>query len=672
MLNRKLQTNIFAIPKKSSTNMNMFYKKLSACLLTAAFVLNVNAQDQQSSLLTVAGDKISKAEFERVFYKNNNKENSNDEKSVREYLELYINYKLKVKEAESLKMDTVESFVSELTGYRKQLAQPYLTDKDVNENLVKEAYDRMQKDVRASHILIKLAQDALPKDTLVAYAKAMRIREKLLKGADFAKMAKDSSDDPSAKENGGDLGYFTGMQMVYPFENVCFNTKPGQIAMPVRTRFGYHVIRVEDVRPAVGEIHAAHIMIKSTATDPDSLEADAKRRINDIYAKVKAGEKWDDLVAQYSEDKGSAKTGGALPWFGTGRMVPEFEKAAFALKNDGDVSEPIQSSYGWHIIKRLEKRGIPTFEEKKTELKAAVQRDSRSEMGKTSLVNRIKKENMFKEVPKNKEMFIKSLDSTLVTGTYNDSTAAKMTQPLFTLGSRTYSQKDFASYLMKHQTKHLNGTSQSVAYSQYDQFVEESCIALEESQLDKKYPEFKSLMQEYRDGILLFDLTDKMVWSKAVKDSAGLAGFYDKNKNNYMWGERLDATIYSCANANIAGKVRKMVKKGTKDGDIAAEINKDSSLNVNIKTAMFSKGDNDIIDGIAWIPGITNDMSKTNQVVFVNVRSKMAPAPKSLEEAKGLITADYQTYLEKTWIEELRKKYPVSVDESVLSTVYKK
>ncbi len=668
-LNHKL-FHTFAIPKKNHTLiMNMFYKKLNACLLATAFAVTVNAQEQ--TLLTVAGDKISKTEFERVFYKNNNKENSNDQKSVREYLELYINYKLKVKEAEALKMDTSEAFVTELTGYRKQLAQPYLTDKDVNENLVKEAYDRLQKDVRATHVLIKVAQDALPKDTLAAYNKAIRIREKLVKGADFYKMAKDSSDDPSAKENSGDLGYFTGMQMVYPFETVAFNTKPGQISMPVRTRFGYHIIRVEDVRPAVGEIHAAHIMIKSTANDADSVELEAKRRIDDIYAKVKAGEKWDDLVAQYTEDKGSAKTGGALPWFGTGRMVPEFEKAAFALKNDGDISEPIKSAYGWHIIKRLEKRALPSFEEKKAELKAAITRDSRSEIGKTSLVNRIKKENGFKETPLNKDAFIKSLDSSLVNGTYNDSSAMGMTKPLFTLGSKTYTQKDFATFLMKHQVKHNNSNSQAVAYTQYNQFVEESCIALEESMLDKKYPEFKSLMQEYRDGILLFDLTDKMVWSKAVKDSAGLAAFYDKNKGNYMWGDRLDATIYSCANTGIATKVRKMVKKGNKDADIAAEINKDSSLNVNIKTALFSKGDNDIIDGIEWTPGITADMNKNNQTIFINVRTKLAPAPKSLDEAKGLITADYQTYLEKSWIDELRKKYPVSVDEAVLKTVYK-
>lgn len=642
---------------------------LTAALITCGFT--VSAQTDPV-LLKVASENITKGEFERVYYKNNNKETGNDEKAVREYLELYINYKLKVKEAESLRMDTIQTFVDELSGYKKQLAQPYLTDKNVTDDLIKEAYERMKSDVNASHILIKCAPDALPKDTLAAYNKAIKIRDKILKGASFQTLARDSSDDPSAKENGGDLGYFTAMQMVYPFETVAFNTKPGQISMPVRTRFGYHIIKTIDIRPAVGEIRVAHIMIKSSATDPDSVKDNAKKKIDEIYAKVKAGEKFEDLVNQYSEDRGSQKNGGALPWFGTGRMVPEFEKAAFALKNDNDYTEPVKTSYGWHIIKRLEKKGIPTFEEKKGELKNNVMRDSRSEMSKTALVNRVKKEYMFKEVAKNKDEFIKTLDSSLVNGTYHDSSAAKYTKPLFTLGDKTYTQKDFATFLMNNQQKKTSGSAQQIAYSQYDNFVNESCTAYEESQLDKKYPEFKALMQEYRDGILLFDLTDKMVWSKAVKDSTGLQAFYDKNKNNYMWGERIDAVVYTCANADIAAKVRKMLKKGKSDNDISGEINKESTLNLTIKSGKFSKGDNEFADEVAWNVGISNDINKNNQITFVRIKEKMDPTPKSLDEARGLVTADYQAHLEKTWIEELRVKYPVQVNQETLSTVYKK
>lgn len=640
----------------------------------AVFTLSqtLKAQNSDPVLLRISGENITKSEFERVYYKNNNKETANDEKSVREYLELYINYKLKVKEAESLKMDTVQTFRDELNGYRKQLAQPYLTDKNVTEDLIKEAYERMKSDVNASHILIKCAADALPKDTLAAYNKALKIRDKIIKGTSFQTIARDSSDDPSAKENGGDLGYFTAMQMVYPFETAAFNTKPGQMSMPVRSRFGYHIIKVNDIRPAVGEIRAAHIMIKAGSTDSDSIKDNAKKKIDEIYLKVKAGEKFEDLVNQYSEDKGSQKNGGALPWFGTGRMVPEFEKAAFALRNDGDYSDPVKTSYGWHIIKRLEKKAIPTFEEKKGELKNNVMRDSRSEMSKTALVNQIKKEYQFKEIVKNKEEFIASLDSNLVNGTYTDSSAINFTKPLFTIASKTYTQKDFATYIMNNQQKKTGSNAQQIGYSHYDNFVSESCVNYEESQLDSKYPEFKALMQEYRDGILLFDLTDKMVWSKAVKDSVGLQGYYDKHKTNYMWGDRIDAVVYTCANADIAAKVRKMLKKGKSDNDISGEINKESTLNLNIKSGKFSKGDNEMADAVAWTPGISNDINKNNQVTFVRVKEKIAPAPKSLDEARGLVTADYQSYLEKTWIDELRSKYTVDVDQGTLSTVYKK
>lgn len=623
-------------------------------------------------LVTIAGMPVTKSEFERVYYKNNNKATADDEKSIRDYMELFINYKLKVKEAEALKMDTSKAFTDELIGYRKQLAQPYLTDQNVNDNLIREAYDRLQKDVRASHILIKVSQDALPKDTLAAYNRIMKIRERLIKGADFAKMARDSSEDPSAKENGGDLGYFTGLQMVYPFETAAYNTKPGQISMPVRTRFGYHLIKVADVRPAVGEIHTAHIMIRVNANDPDSVKNEAKRKIFEIYNKLKSGEKFEDLAKQYSDDKGTAMNGGVLPWFGTGKMVPEFEKAAFALSKDGDYTEPVQTPYGWHIIKRLEKRGIPSFEDKKNEIKNQIMRDSRSELGKASLVARIKNENGFKENIAAKDEFIKSLDSTLANGTFNDSVALKKIKTIFTLGGKNYTTFDFAQFLAKHQTKRTGISSQAIAHSQYEHFVEDVCISHEESQLDRKYPEFHSLMNEYGDGILLFDLTDKMVWSKAVKDTTGLENFYDKNKNNYMWGERLDAVIYTCKNADVASQARKLIKKKKSDSEIAATLNKDSSLNINIKDGKFSKGDNEYIDEIAWVPGLSNDISKNNQVVFVKVNAILAPQAKKLDEARGLITADYQNFLEKTWINELRSKYSFKVNEDVLKTLFQK
>lgn len=648
------------------------FMALTASLLLNAPTASIQAQqDDASVLMTISGTPVTLGEFKKVYLKNNQKEGAIDMKDVREYLELYINYKLKVREAEEEKLDTGATFINELKGYRKQLAQPYLTDREVTDALIREAYDRMQKDVHASHILINLNHDALPKDTLAAYNRVMKIRDMIIKGADFNKVARDSSNDPSAKDNGGDLGYFTGMQMVYPFETAAYITKPGQISMPVRTKFGYHIVKVHDMRDAQGEIVAAHIMVKLPSGASDSAAQVAKIKIDEIYGKLKNGEKFDDLAVKFSDDKGSAKNGGQLPPFGTGRMVPEFEKAAFALNNNGDFSEPVRTSYGWHIIRRLEKKPVPTFEEKKQDLKTMVGRDSRADVSKASMINRIKKEYGFKEVPKNKDLFINALDSSLVSGEWTADKMKNFNKSLFTFAGKTITQTDFARYIEDHQTKKGNSDARQIGYQLYQQFVDETCLQHEENQLETKYPEFKSLMQEYRDGILLFDLTDKKVWSKAVKDSAGLAGYYEKNKNNYMWDRRCDAIIYTCSNEKIASSALKLLKKKKPMVEVLTTLNKDSQLNVNTKDGKFTKGENEIIDAIEWKTGLSPNMTRNNSVVFVDVIRILEPMPKTLDEAKGIITADYQNHLEKEWISSLRAKYPVTVNQDVLNSISK-
>ncbi len=651
-------------------------KKMPAKPAMAAAPVVNTTKAADPVLLTVAGDNILRSEFDRVFRKNNNKDSTYDEKAVREYLDLYINYKLKVKEAEAQKLDTGETFVTELAGYRKQLAQPYLTDKDVSESLIKEAYERLKKDVHASHILIKVESDALPKDTLAAYNRIMKIRDMIVKGADFAKMARDSSTDPSAKDNGGDLGYFTGMQMVYPFETAAYTTKPGQVSMPVRTKFGYHLIKVMDTRAAQGEIHTAHIMVKLAKDASDSLSKVAKARIDEAYSKLQKGVPFDTIVNQYSEDKASAKKGGELSWFGTGRMVPEYEHAAFDLKKDGDYTQPIRTTYGWHIIKRLEKRDVPAFEEKKGELKQAIMRDSRNDMSKTSMVNKIKKDYKFTETPKTKDEFINSLDTNLINGSWDLNKADRFNKTLFTLTDgatvKTYTQQDFAKYVSTHQSKRNNTSATVVGNELYTSFVTETLLGYEESKLDTKYVDFSNLMKEYRDGILLFDLTDQMVWSKAVKDTTGLKEFQEKNKNNYMWGQRVDAAIYTFANETVAADFHKQLKKGKLPIDsIVAKANRTTANSITVKQGKFAKGDIENVDKTPVAKGFGSDIKKGDQVILVEIKEVLPAQPKSLDEAKGLITADYQTYLEKSWIKDLRTKYPVNVNEVVLKTMWK-
>ncbi len=670
-------------------------------------------------LLSIGSTQISLSEFKSVYDKNRGKDDAaKDPKALDNYMDLYVTFKMKVKEAEEMGLDTSAAFKTELAGYRKQLAQPYLTDKEVNDQLLNEAYERMKWDVHARHILVWLNENALPKDTIEAWNRAMIIRDNLIgktvpaammneyeqmvrKDIENAKVkkvkdslevrlnniknlgkdlsalnaqdkfivaAKTVTDDPSGKGNGGDLGYFTSMKMVYPFECAAYNTKPGEISMPVRTNFGYHLVKVEDKRPARGEILVAHIMINAKAGIPKQDSINAKNKIDEIYAKLKKGEKFEDLVKQFSDDKASAAKGGELRWFGYYDMPAEIENASFALQNNGDISEPVKSRFGWHIIKRIDRRGVPKFDDIKNDLKSKIAKDRRSSKGKESLIIKLKAEYKYKETAKAKEEFVPILDSTFFQAKWSASKAAKLNKTVFVLAGHDYTQTDFAKYLESHMTRRAKTDPSVVVNESYKNWVNETIVNYEETQLDRKYPEFHALMQEYRDGILLFDLMDKKVWTKAVKDTAGLNEFYEKNKNNYLYEERSDASVYTAATEKLADEAHKMMEKGKSEKEVIAKLNKDSQLNLLVESKIFNKGENAIVDA-NWTPGISPIKETDKKFTFVKVNKILMPSPKALADAKGAVTSDYQNYLEKTWIESLKKKYPVNIHKDVLAQI---
>jgi peptidyl-prolyl cis-trans isomerase SurA len=661
-------------------------KRLFINLLIWVSTLNLFAQSKGGDqiILKIDDKPITKSEFEAVFFKNNPNKEVKDQKSVEEYMEMFINFKLKVKNAEELGMDTARNFLNELAGYRKQLASPYLTDKTVNEQLILEAYERLKTEVHASHILVKVSEDALPKDTLEAYNKIINFRNRALKGEDFGKIAKETADkgDPSARDNKGDLGFFTAFAMVYPFETAAYNTKVGEISMPVRTAFGYHIIKVWEKRPASGEILVSHLALrmKKDASKEDSLNA--KKKIEEIYGKIKSGSNFEDLCSQFSDDKSTASKGGQLPWISRGKLpFIEFENVAFNLKANGDISEPFLTAYGWHIVKRIDKRDLATFEKMRNELKQKVEKGQRGQVGKASMIAKIKNENVFTEfTTKNKknvsfvalEEVISKLDTTFWEGKWNSESAKGMTKPLFKIGSATYTQLDFAKFLEQRQTKRAKSDFNVVVRTQYNTFVNEKCISLEESMLDKKYPEFKALMQEYRDGILLFDLLDKKVWSKAMKDSVGLKNYYEQNKNNYLWEERADVSLYKCADDKIAKQVKSMISKKKTDKEITENINKNSQLNLNIENIMYLKKERKLIDE-NWKEGLFGPLKDESdgKLYVVKVNKLLPKQPKQINEAKGAITSDYQNYLEKEWVKELRSSHKLEINKEVMATVGK-
>ncbi len=667
-------------------------------------------------LMTIGDTKVHLSEFMYV-YKKNNKDQANDPAALENYLDLFTTFKMKVKEAEELSLDTSASFKNELAGYRHQVAQPYLTDKKVNDSLLMEAYSRMQEDLRASHVLIRCDENALPQDTEIAWSKAiivngliagkanvkqindyeaklkakykitkasppadtmkiynlvspLRQLEKKYRGkpAPFDEVAFLVSEDESAKQNRGDLGYFTAFSMVYPFETMAYKTPVGKVGGPLRTRFGYHIIKVTDRRPAQGEILVAHIMVKAPEGMPSADSITARAKIYEIYAKVKAGEDFATLAKQFSDDKPTSVNGGQLPWFGLYKMPQTFEKAAFALANNGDVSEPIKTAWGWHIIKRVDKRGIASFESMKGELKTRVSRDQRAMQGRTSLIAKVKVDNKFTEYPVTKQDYYKLLDSTFYQGKWSSDKVKSLNKVMFTLGTTSYTQHDFAVYLENHQTRRPKADNKTLIDEAYKNFVDDACVAYEDSMLEIKYSDFRNLMQEYRDGILLFDLMDKKVWSKAVKDTTGLRNYYELNKTKYMWGERADATVYSCKDAATSKALRKLLKAGKDEKTILATLNKDSQLNVTVDHKVWNKAENALVDG-NWNIGISPDQTKDGRIVFVSTTKIIPPTPKTLQEARGVITSDYQNQLEKDWVGSLKKKYPVVINRDVLKQV---
>lgn len=642
---------------------------LSFCLLMILTWVSNPTNAQNPVVFKINGESVYLDEFETIFRKNNT-EKQTTRKEVEEYLDLYIKFKMKVKEAEALGLDTTKAFRDELAQYREQLARPYLTDTATNESLLKEAYDRMLKEVKAAHILIRIDENASPKDTIEAYKKISDIRKKVLAGEDFNKLAKTMSEDPSAKDNGGDLGYFSSMRMIYAFENVAFNTPKGKTSEVFRTRFGYHILKVEDIRDARGEVQVAHIMVAMKKEDPDSLKRSAERKINEIYKQLKTGANFEELAKQFSDDIGTKQNGGNLPAFGSGRMVPEFENAAFALAKNGDISEPFQTMYGWHIAKRIDRKPVPSYADARADLQNKIARDDRAFLNRKNFVARLKKDYKFVEYPKTRNDFFNTVDTNLLSGTWEIGKMNKSAIPLFTLDGQNYLVSDFANYVEANQTPGQKDVQITLG-KMYDQFVEEKVIAYENSKLEAKHPAFRNLMKEYREGILLFELTDKTVWSKAVTDTDGLEAFYQKNKMKYMWGDRINATFYHNNTEAIAKQTLKLAKKKKNTSEVILEtVNKDNPLNLRITSGKYDKNaTTEPVNDFEWKKGFSSIKKVNNEFVFVNIIEVLAPQPKELNEIKGLVTSDYQEYLEGVWLEELNKKYKVEVNPAALNEI---
>jgi peptidyl-prolyl cis-trans isomerase SurA len=635
------------------------------------FALVANAQTNTKEVLfTIDNKPFYTDEFIRVYNKNLDLVKDESQKDLNQYLELFIGYKLKVTKANKLELQNNTQYQNELKSYRTQLSKNYTTDSKVTKELVDEGYKRLLKEVNASHILILADENAAPVDTLAAYNKIMGIRERIVKGEDFGALAAEFSQDPSAKDNKGNLGYFTSFKMVYAFENGAYKTPVGTVSMPVRTRFGYHLIKVNDVRDNRGEIAVAHIMILKNK-DGVAVE-DAKETINDIYRKIQQGEKFEELAKQLSEDKSSASKGGVLNRFASGQLSSEeFENQAFSLSKENPISKPFETSFGWHIVKFIDRYPVKSYDESKAELENKISKDDRSRLITNSLTEKLRA-----KYPIQKDTKLYSAISKAVTDDFFSNKWAvptdtkKYDKTLFTIGSTNYKGTDFLEYVYAKQKggSAIRPVSKLTSYL-FDSFVDEKRNQYYNDNLEVEFPEFSAVMDEYRDGLLLFDLMDKEIWQRSKTDTTGLKAFYETQKDKHLWKTRVNCEIYSSTDLNKMKKVLNMLKKKQTSKDIKEKFNTKDNVSVMYYEGIYEEGADALPKGTKMELGVSEITNKGEYYYVTSVKEVLPAGAKTLDECRGKLVNDYQQYLEQNWVNELKKEFTVKVDTTVFEKV---
>jgi peptidyl-prolyl cis-trans isomerase SurA len=641
-------------------------------LLFLISITSIAQTNTKEVLFTINDKPYYTDEFARIYKKNLDLVKDDTQKDLNQYLELFIGYKLKVNKAYKLGLQNSQQYQNELKSYRSQLAKNYFNDTKITQELIEEGYKRLQKEIRASHILVKVDENAMPEDTLKAYKKIDEIRKKAIAGENFDDLATQFSEDPSAKENKGDLGYFSAFRMVYPFENAAYNTKKGDVSKIIRTRFGYHILKINDERVNRGEITVAHIMILSPK--PDDVDKDSKSIINDIYKKIQQGEKFEDLAKQFSEDKSSSSKGGVLNRFGSGQLSSEeFENMAFALKNVGDISAPFQSQFGWHIIKLIEKHPIKTMDEMKSELETKVGKDDRSKKITASLNEKLRKKYTYKRDNKQFAALSKFVNDDFYESKWKQPETAKdYTATLLTINAKKIDGKAFLDYVDKQQkagfkTKPVAKLTEEL----YGKFLDEQLTAYYDENLENDFPDFSNVMEEYRDGLLLFDLMEKEIWDRAKSDTLGLKTFYNAHKMEHMWKKRVEVTVASSTKLDMIKKAQALLKKGTEPQAIKDKLNLNNVVNVMTNSGVFEEGSDALPKTMKYDVGVSEVFKEGEYYFVTNVEKVLPESPKTLDECRGKMVNDYQQFLEQGWVDDLKKEFTVKVNTSSFDHVKK-
>lgn len=648
-------------------------KLVITCLISGIGITSGYAQ----TLFTYGTHSVAKDDFLRVYKKNSiNKKPDMTDTALRSYLDLYGLFRMKVAEADKQHLDTVDKIQKDLDSYRKQLAKNYLTDEQVTNKLIKEAYDRSKEDVHVKHILINCTPGM---DSMLPYKKADSIYNLLATNkAKFEDMAKLYSDDKGSKDNGGDIGFFSALQTVYPVENVSYTTPVGKMSKPFRSQFGYHILKVIEKRADRGQIKVAHILFLSPKSRGEEGMEAARKRADSVVAQLKKGASFLALAKELSEDKYTVNDSGVMKSFGVGRFQPVFENAAFGLKNIGDYSAPVKTEYGYHIIKLLAKYPLQPYDSVYTTLKHKVENDSRAQTAREIFFNKIKEKNGYKEYPENLNEVVNKLMSLVADtgkskGMFRSSDYTAMTKPVFSMAGRNYQQNDFMTFLEGLTRGRLNGPKQSVVKDAFGVYVTNVVTDFQEHKLVEENPDFKLLMEEYRDGIMLFELMDRNVWTKATKDSTGLKAFYEGHKTKYVWEPGFEGSVYTFKNKASLDTAQLILKAGNvTDEDLIKALNTQSNPDrVTIQRGRyeFSKfRDASQAELTANKTKIITAANGTFKMVYAR-QVFTTPGIKTLDEARGYVVAEYQDHLEKEWNAMMKKEYPMKVNEKVFKSM---
>jgi peptidyl-prolyl cis-trans isomerase SurA len=643
--------------------------------VTVYILFSFISATQAQTLFSIDKEQVSVKEFLNIYTKNN-KVADFSEKSLREYIDLYSLFKMKLHEAKSKKIDTISNLNEELKTYSNQLAESYFVDKNHMDKIMQNLYQRSKKDRKVAHILIKTPQNAKPEDTQIAYKAILEIKNKINTKEDFFKLAIEKSEDPNAKETKGIIG-FINIFMTFPsFEDMAYTTPINEVSNILKSPFGYHIILPLEERTARGKVSVAHIYT-TDKTDEDKKNKKAEKKIMEAFKAIESKKiSFDSAIKKYTEDNASLTNGGILPLFGINEMVSEFEENSFTLSQIGSICKPFKSPFGWHIIKLLQKIERPNYEEAKSWMKEKLDKDERMLNSKQLAIKTIKEKYHYREINNHFEEIYNDLSDNKFEKKGWKISQMKNPKTLIEFDDIIYTQNDFINYIQKNYSNITAPKKEEIIKPMIENYKEYCIYLYAKDKLNKENTEYASLLQEYQNGLMIFELMDREIWKKANKDSIEQKKLYELNKSKYLYKERIKSFVFKVKEASLATKIKNILTSTSYTSLINLDVKLKQSIDSNSYYSfekIYEKGDIDILDKNEWVPNkIIEDYNKDQNMYTIYKFVETVPISiKPYNEVKGRVANEYQKIVEEKWVLYLKNKYKSTINQDILKSLIK-